>query len=297
MPLWLPRADFDAAHWTGHDGPLFGSTPAIVTVHDVTPITHPELHPPTRVARSRFVLPRLARRAAAVITVSGDARAAIIDRLGVSPSRVHVVPLAASSAFAMAISGAGDPVVPNPRTFLFVGTIEPRKNVARVLDALALLRREPPGVRLVIVGRPGWRVDLGTEIARRGLARAVVWHRDLADDDLAGQMLSATALVVPSIAEGFGLPIVEAMAAGLPVITSRGGAQEETAGGAALLVDPLDSSAIADAMRRVATETDLRSALRARGLARAADFSWVRTAADTLAVYQTVTVGVGQTTA
>jgi alpha-1,3-rhamnosyl/mannosyltransferase len=148
---------------------------------------------------------------------------------------------------------------------------------------------------LVVVGEPGWTVSLPDEIARRGLEGAVTWLRGVTDDDLAALMSVASVLVAASIDEGFGLPVVEAMAAGLPVVTAASGASAEVAGDAALTVDPRDPGVIAEAVRAVLDRPSLRADLRVRGLARAASYSWARTAHQTLAVYHSVVDRAGGT--
>ena len=299
LPGWLARAGLDLVHYPAHDGPLVGRTPAVVTIHDLSWLADPGLHRRRRVLRARLVLGRLARRAAAVIVPSEATAAAVLTHLGIRRERIHVTPLAPASAFRPVDVGAARTATARldvpAGTFLFVGTIEPRKNLAAVLDALAILRRSERAARLVVVGDPGWVVSLPAEVRRRGLGSAVTWLRGISDPDLAAIMSSAAALVAPSLDEGFGLPVVEAMAVGLPVITSEASAQAEIAGDAALTVDPRDPGAIASAMRTLHDDAAMAADLRARGLARAATFSWTRTARETLAVYHSVVNGAGGT--
>ncbi|HEU0235246.1 MAG TPA: glycosyltransferase family 1 protein, partial [Candidatus Limnocylindrales bacterium] len=292
LPAWLPRAGLDLVHYPAHDGPLVGRTPAVVTIHDLSWLTDPGLHRRRRVLRARLVLGRLARRAAAVIVPSEATAAAVATHLGIRRGRLHVTPLAPAPSFrpidADAARAAAARLDVPAGAYLFVGTIEPRKNLAAVLDALAILRRTERAARLVVVGAPGWGVSLPAEVRRRGLGSTVTWLRGIGDEDLAAILSGSTALVAPSLDEGFGLPVVEAMAVGLPVITSHAGAQAEVAGGAALVVDPRDPSAIAAAMQTLRDDASVAADLRARGLARAATFSWTRTARETLAVYHSV---------
>ena len=301
LPAWLPRSGLDLVHYPGHDGPLVGRMPSVVTIHDLSWLTQPQLHRWRRVARSRLVVGPLARRAVAVIVPSEATAAAVNAKLGIERRRIHITPLAAAAAFRPVDASEARAITArlgvSDGGFLFVGTIEPRKNVAGVLDALAILRGDGGAgaagrdARLAVVGEPGWSVSLPEEVARRGLRPAVTWLRRVGDAELAGLMSGATALIAPSLDEGFGLPVVEAMAVGLPVITSVFGAQAEVAGDAALTVDPGNPGAIASAMRAI-LETPSRAAeLRARGLARAATFSWARTARETLAVYHSVMDG------
>jgi glycosyltransferase involved in cell wall biosynthesis len=175
------------------------------------------------------------------------------------------------------------PATPREPYFLYVGTIQPRKNLVRLLEAFAQLSPEAP--RLVIAGKRGW---LSAPIERRaaelGLAERVVFAGYVPDAELPGLLRGALAFVFPSLYEGFGMPVLEAMAAGVPVLTSSTSALPEVAGDAALLVDPCDTAAIAGGMARLAGDASLRADLRARGLARAAEFTWERCARETLAV-------------
>jgi len=299
LPGWLARAGLDLVHYPAHDGPLVGRTPAVVTIHDLSWLTDPGLHRRRRVLRARLVLGRLARRAAAVIVPSEVTAGAVTARLGIRRERIHVTPLAPAAAFRPVETDAAKSVTTRldvqAGAFLFVGTIEPRKNLAAVLDALAIHRRTERAARLIVVGEPGWEVSLPAEVRRRALGSAVTWLRGIGDPDLAAIMSGAAALVAPSLDEGFGLPVVEAMAVGLPVVTSETGAQAEVAGDAALTVDPRDPGAIASAMRTLIDDAAVAADLRARGLARAATFSWARTARETLAVYHSVVDGAGGT--
>ena len=299
LPGWLARAGLDLVHYPGHDGPLIGRTPAVVTIHDLSWLTDPGLHRGRRVLRARLVLSRLARRAAAIIVPSEATAAVVTARLGIGRERMHITPLAPASPFRPVEADAAHVVAARldvpAGAFLFVGTIEPRKNLAAVLDALVILRRTEQAARLVVVGERGWAISLPAEIRRRGLGAAVTWRRGVSDADLAAIMSSAAALVAPSLDEGFGLPVVEAMAVGLPVITSRSGAQAEIAGDAALIVDPRDPDAIASAMRALSGGAAAAADLRTRGLARAATYSWTRTARETLAVYHSVVDAAGGT--
>lgn len=299
LPAWLARAGLDLVHYPAHDGPLVGRTPAVVTIHDLSWLTDPGLHRRRRVLRARLVQGRLARRAAAVIVPSEATAAAVLTHFGIRRERIHVTPLAPGAAFRQidadtARVAAARLDVP-AGALLFIGTIEPRKNLAAVLDAFAILRRTERAARLVVVGPPGWGVSLPAEVRRRGLGSTVTWLRGIGDEDLAAIMSGAAALVAPSLDEGFGLPVVEAMAVGLPVITSEAGAQAEVAGDAALLVDPSSPGAIVAAMRTLRDDAATAADLRARGLARAATFSWARTARETLAVYHSVVDGAGGT--
>jgi glycosyltransferase involved in cell wall biosynthesis len=173
------------------------------------------------------------------------------------------------------------------RYLLYVGTVQPRKNLERLIDAFALVadRPELAGVQLVIAGGRGWLSE-GVErrAAERGLAGRVRLSGYLPDADLPALLSGALAFVFPSLYEGFGMPVLEAMACGAPVLTSTTSSLPEVADDAALLVDPSDTAAIAAGIARLAADGGLRADLYARGLARAAAFTWDRCARETLAV-------------
>ncbi|MFQ3661823.1 MAG: glycosyltransferase family 1 protein, partial [Chloroflexaceae bacterium] len=167
--------------------------------------------------------------------------------------------------------------------FLYIGTIQPRKNLTRLIEAFA--HAGPDDALLVIAGRRGWLSEpIVRRVAELGLTNRVRFPGYVPDADLPALLSGALAFVFPSLYEGFGMPVLEAMACGAPVLTSTTSALPEVAGDAALLVDPCDTDAIAAALRRLAADAPLRASLRARGLVRAADFTWERCARKTLDV-------------
>ncbi|MBK9964396.1 MAG: glycosyltransferase family 4 protein [Holophagales bacterium] len=258
--------------------------PVVATLHDVSFLALPRTLP----LRHRLYWSRLARRlplAAAVIAVSEATRTAALARLPLDPSRVHVVPEAAGSAFRPAgkdrVEEARKRHSLPERFVLAVGAFEPRKNLGTAVAATGLVaRRLGAPLPLVVVGREAPGPIEGAPHARR--------LGPLGDDELAALMTSATAVVVPSLDEGFGLPLLEAMSCGAPVVASNAGALPEVAGGAALLVDPLDDAGWVDALARIVEDDALAARLRSGGLARAEAFSWRATARATLALLATV---------
>jgi len=253
---------------------------SVVTVHDLAFRLFPETHAPE--SRAYYGgLERSVRQAARVICVSEATKRDLLSLVPDVAPRLAVIHEAADPAY----STDGPAHQQERPYFVFVGTVEPRKNVASIVRALALL---PVSDRpeLKIVGAPGPALaELNALIASLALERDVTYLGRHPTPEVAALYRGALALVYPSLLEGFGLPILEAMACGAPVITSNRSSMPETAAGAALLVDPADPNSISESMRLVASDPMLRRQLRDRGLARAAQCSWSRAAAETLATF------------
>jgi glycosyltransferase involved in cell wall biosynthesis len=268
-PVTLPglarRQRLDVLHCPTFRGPLSPpSVPLVVTVHDLAVLRHPEVFNLWTRHYSRACVPRVARAASRVIAVSEFTKREVVDVLGVAPEKVTVVPNGVAEVFTPEGPAAEGDFV------LTVGTLEPRKNLARVDEAARLARAE-----LRVVGARGW-----------GGVETSGWLGRVSDEELARLYRGAKCVVYASLYEGFGLPVAEAMACGTPVVTSAGGATEETAGGAAVLVDPFDPSAIAAGIAEAAARRD---ELRGLGLERVRGLTWEAAAAATAQVYREVT--------
>jgi glycosyltransferase involved in cell wall biosynthesis len=259
----LPRSarGADVLHCTTFRGPLRARVPFTVTLHDLALVRHPELFPRWHRLSGRAGIGAVARAADRVLAVSEFTKREAVELLNLAPERVVVIGNAVEPHFT-----PGDNVSRGSYV-LAVGTLEPRKNLRRVVDAAALA-----GVELRVAGARGW-----------GGVDAAGWLGEIGDDELVELYRGARALVYPSLYEGFGLPVLEAMACGTPVVTSRGGATEEVAGGAAVLVDPLDVESIATGIAEAGARSD---ELRALGLARAKAFSWRAVADEVEAVWR-----------
>jgi glycosyltransferase involved in cell wall biosynthesis len=266
-PLVLPREArerrVDVLHCPTFRAPFSTAMPLVVTVLDLAVLRHPGMFNQWSRRYSRFAVPRVVQAAAAVITISEFTKSEVVDVLGKAPEKVHAIPIAVEAPFTPeGPSAEGDYV-------LSVGTLEPRKNLARVVEAA-----QRAGAELRVVGAEGW-----------GGVKVDGWIGRVSDEELAALYRGARCVVYPSLYEGFGLPVLEAMACGTPVVTSRGGATEEVAGDAAVLVEPLDTAAIAAGIQEALARGD---ELRAKGLERAQTFSWDRVARETRAVYEGV---------
>ena len=254
-PLRLGRASarVDVLHCTTFRAPLRPRAPLVVTVHDLALLRHPDAFPRWHRETGVRALHAGVRAADAIVCVSAFTRDEVAALLGVATERLHVVPNGVDPVF----RPAGDVVEGD--YVLAVGTLEPRKNLAAAVEAARLA-----GVELRVAGAAGW-----------GGVAAPGWLGEPSDEQLAALMRGARCLVYPSLYEGFGLPVLEAMACDTPVVTSRGGATEEIAGGAAVLVDPRDPAAIAAGIDEATRRSE---ELVAAGRERAASFTWQRSA-------------------
>jgi len=292
LPMHLLRRRVDLLHSPFYTLPAFCPCPAVVTIHDITFDLHPEwFTAKARLAFSGFAAGS-ARKARHVLTVSERSRQDIITRYRVAPSRVTAVPLAPDPEF-VPIDDPGRLAAVchkydlGEEYVLHVGSITPRRNIGRLLDAFGSVRARAPHLRLALVGRvepPSG--PLQPEIEARGLAGSVRAIGYVDQADLPALYAGAAVLAYPSLYEGFGLPVLEAMACGVPVLTASTSCFPEVAGDAALLVDPMDTEAIAAGLWSLLSEMPVRERLIAKGLARAAAFTWDRTARETLSVYR-----------
>jgi len=250
---------------------------SVVTVHDLSYLTHPETHyPPLRAYLERAV-PRSVRRADVVLADSQQTKRDLVSYLGVPESKIEVVLSAADATFRRLPEAQWRPILDRlgirQPYILSVGTIQPRKNLPTVFQALERLERTD--VQMVHVGRKGWLYEPILEAWERSpINDRVRWLENSGDDDLVALYNGAVALVFPSLYEGFGIPCLEAMACGTPVIASHGGSLAEVVEDAGIVVGPHDAGAIAEGIRRLMDAQDLRSDLVRRGEQQAARFTW-----------------------
>jgi glycosyltransferase involved in cell wall biosynthesis len=295
LPRGLKAQHIDVFHGFDHLGvPLFAKIGRYVaTIHDMIPLLRPQWV--TR--KHRLVVmagyQRLRQQADLVITPSEATKADVVHHLQINPDRIAVIPWGCEERFRPTgnpehFAGVQQRLGLPARYLLFVGTLEPRKNLTTLMHAYAMLRAERRGedLKLVVAGRMGWLYDdIFNTVEALALAEEVLFTGFVDDEDLPDLYRGASMFVFPSLYEGFGLPILEAMASGVPVITSDTASMAEVAGDAAIRVDPHDPRAIAEAIAQVLADDKLREALTQKGIARARRFTWGAVAQKTLALY------------
>ena len=292
LPRYVRRAKIDLFHGTNYDIPLWHPCATVLTIHDLSQFLHPETHERRSVNRARRRLPLMARSADAIITPTEAMRREVCERLKTNPQKVFAIPEAARTCFSpldfaqtadvRRSLGVGDEFL------LTVGTLEPRKNLAVLVSAFEGVTRvrSKEDLQLVIAGGRGWlNGPLYTAIERSPARDRILLTDYLHDDDLRALYASCRAFIYPSVYEGFGLPPLEAMACGAPVIAGRSAAIEETTGDAAILFDPTSATELTQKILALLGDENARQNLSSTGLKLASEFSWDRTAQLTLDVY------------
>ncbi|MCA9753074.1 MAG: glycosyltransferase family 4 protein [Gemmatimonadetes bacterium] len=293
LPRHASEARADVLHGPAFLIPMIrGSIPTVVTIHDLVAYTHRNTIPLKYGLYMRWLIAHAVERATRVITDSESVRENLLSRLPADPARVHCVPLGVSADFrppeASRTRSVLDRLGIRSPYYVFVGNLEPRKNLPGLLRAYRLLKsREAEVPALVIAGKIAWKsTDLRHELDAAELAGSVITTGYVEPEDLPALYSGAEAFVFPTFWEGFGLPVLEAMACGVPVVASGLSSIPEVAGDAAELIDPHSTESIANGMRRVAKDRAYREELIRRGLERVTRFTWRRTALATLDVYE-----------
>jgi alpha-1,3-rhamnosyl/mannosyltransferase len=298
LPRWLARQGIRVFHSPNYMIPFLafprrrpGRMRCVVTFHDLIPLLFPEFTPHARKTRFypafRAIMREAAARADLAITPSASSKEDVLECLPVgdgSCERVVIVPEGVAPG---CVPGAGPR--PVPPVILYVGRFDPYKNVPVLVEAFARLLRSrgPDAARLRLVGPEDARYPEARQKARElGVEEKIDWAGYLPGAGLLEAYQQAAVFVLPSLYEGFGLPILEAMACGTPVVCGDRGSQPEVAAGAALLVDPTDPGALAEAIGRILSDADLHADLRTKGLERAASYAWRRAAETTCEVYE-----------
>lgn len=290
----LRRHPVDVLH-VQFTAPPFAPCPVVTTIHDLSFEHLPETFKLRSRAQLRLTVRRTARKATLILTLSEFSRRDIIETYAVDPERVIVTPAAAPTHFrpiasATELEKVRERYGIGANYLLSLGSIQPRKNLTRLIEALLWLRTARPHdqlPQLVIAGKRGWLDDEVFRAAQQdSLKECVKFVGYVPEEDLPALYSGAMCFVYPSYFEGFGLPVLEAMQCGAPVIAGNQTSLPEVAGDAALLFDPFDTRALGEAIARVIDHPDYRAELRIRGLKRAAEFSWIATARLTLKAYE-----------
>ena len=292
LPRYVRRNEIQLFHGTNYDVPLWRRCATVLTIHDLSPLLYPETHRKRSVRRTRRRLPLMARTADAIITPTQSVRREVCEHLAVNAEKVFAIPEAARASFwptdfaatkdVRCKLGCGDEFL------LAVGTIEPRKNLSVLVTAFEQLTRARPQskLKLVIAGGLGWLNDSFFETMSNSPARSRIVATDyLHDEELRALYASCRAFIYPSLYEGFGLPPLEAMACGAPVVASRIPALVEIAGAAASFFDPTDAIDLAKTILALLEDENARNQLSLAGQNRAAQFTWQKAAQATLDVY------------
>src|SRR5947207_6894649 len=296
LPRLARREGIDLLHSLGTTAPARPGCASVVTIHDVIYATHPEAHTAAMRSGMRILVPLAARSADRIITPSEAAKRDVVAGLGVPADRVDAIhsagglppgPATSEEELRRRYSLGDAPLV------LSVSARRPHKNLVRLLEAFALVRPEPAPLLVL----PGYRTvfehEVTAAIERLGLGDRVLTLGWIPDPDLEGLYAAAACFVFPSLAERFGLPVLEAMERGVPVASSRASSLPEVGGDAVLYFDPLEVAAIADAVERLLADRGLAARLAAAGRTRAAEFRWERTARETVDVYRRAFAGHG----
>jgi glycosyltransferase involved in cell wall biosynthesis len=283
VPRAAARAGAEILHSLASTGPIAGRVPRVVTVHDLNYLLFPETHFGLRARGMRVLVPAAARRSRRVIVSSEATKADLVRHLHLDPGKIDVAPLALGHPPSPA---RGAPAAAGRKTLLTVSAKRPHKNLMRLLDALARI----PAERRPLLTLPGYPTpheeELRTRAAQLGIEGDVRMLGWVSEEELEDLYAAADAFVFPSLHEGFGMPVLEAMARGVPVATSGRTSLAEVAGDAALLFDPEDEASIAAAIERLLTDRELAERLRRAGIEQAARFTWDRTAELTVASYR-----------
>jgi glycosyltransferase involved in cell wall biosynthesis len=298
LPRIIPQSGVDLCHFMNNSAPLGCRTPYTITIHDASLFLYSHYHPRTRLLALRLLMPQVARRAQAVITISHASRQELIEILHLPPEKVHVIYNAVSCQFRplrdeQQRSRLRQQYNLPPKFVLYVGTIEPRKNLRRLVAAFAQVQADHPDCHLVLVGPNGWMMQgaLEQEMSSADLAGRLHYLGFVPQEDLPGIYSLATLFAFPSLHEGFGLPLLEAMACGTPVLTSNRSAMSEIGGRAAYLVDPDSVDSIADGLHTLLGSAERCAWFVEQGFQHVQHFSWEQTARETAVLYETILAG------
>lgn len=299
LPRLARRYNVDVLHSPANLGPLFYRGRSVVHIHDLCFIVNPQWYSFTFRTVYNFLVPRLAKRAAKVITNSNNSRNDLLQFCDLSAERVAQVYWAVDELFLnQSQKPETKPKLDVDDYILYVGSLEPRKNIGNLLEAYQSLRQAHPNLKtkLVLIGGES-PVFAEVRLKVKNFKEDVLFKGFVNDDQLRDYYRGARLFVYPSFYEGFGLPPLEAMASGIPVVTTMTSSIPEVVGDAALMVNPHDANQLADTIYRAMVDEPLRQQLVARGFKQVAKFTWQRVARNTLAAYYEVCHSQGQGTA
>lgn len=292
LPMYMRKSATSLFHGTNYEIPLLSKCPTILSIHDLSQLLYPETHLAQSVRRARYRLPLMARAATKIITATEYVKNEVVEHLKVNPAKIAVTPYAPRRMFGPLSRSETE----ETRTrlsieenfILFVGTIEPRKNLITLLGALSeILKSTDLRPQLVIAGQEGWLTgETMNYVESERLADRVKFTGYITDEDLRALYACCTVCVYPSLYEGFGLPPLEAMSCGAPVIASNVASLSEAVGDAARLVPPTDTQKLAQAIVEMIRDEATRSHFSHAGLKHASQFTWERTARLTLEIYR-----------
>jgi len=291
LPREARRWGADVLHYPANIGALRSRVPVVLTVHDLSFLREPEWFGAERAAYYRHGAHMTIPRAARLIAVSHATADDLVALMHIPQDRIDVIHNGVDDRFRTVTDEEAEACrerhgLPD-RFFLYFGTLEPRKNLVRLVEAFSLVADSDASQHLVLAGRVGWKCEALLRAVEASPARDRIHLPGFIDDADAPALLhAARVFVYPSLYEGFGLPVAEAMAAGVPVVTSNVSSLPEISGDAALLVDPQSVDAIAAAMRRLWTDEELRAERIQRGLTRSRQFTWRRAAEHTIESYR-----------
>src|SRR5262249_29285808 len=294
LPAMLQLSPMDLFHGTNYCIPIYSPCPTVVTIHDLSLFTQSHTHEELNVVRGKRRVPIMARRASAIISPSEWTKREIIQHLGIPPEKIRIIAEAARTEMKPVAADQCRPILDrheiHPPYLLYVGTIEPRKNLLTLIRSYdKLVRTTPHKPQLVLAGGRGWLYDeVFKQVEELKLADMVRFTGYVDDRDLPALYSAAHAFVYPSFYEGFGLPPLEAMACGTPVITSNTTSLPEVVGKAGQMHDPNDVEALTRAIVSLFDDTNTRNHFVRTGLEQAARFSWDRAARETQSLYDEV---------
>ncbi len=287
MPKKLEKYNLDIVHETAQLGPFFFKTKfkKIVTICDIAPLIVPESQTLRRIIHHKLALGITLRNVDKIITISNSTKEDILKTFKVNEQKIKTTHLAAKKIFKPTDRDLSRELLKNKYTlnkkyFLFVSTVEPRKNIKRIIQAFNLFNKDN-NYKLVLIGKLGWKYE---DILKYIENPDIVHLSKIKTEELVHFYNCSEALVYPSLYEGFGLPILEAMQCKCPVITSKSSAMQEVAKNAAILIDPKNTQEIFNAMNEVKNE-EIKSRLITKGMERSKDFSWNRCAKETMEIY------------